>query len=210
MPKFIDRTGQVFGRLTVLHRAGTSAFKKVFWKCLCSCGKEVNVPAGALVTKNTKSCGCMLEDTRTKHGGTGKGSYNTWRAMIRRCNNPLDKDYPRYGGVGTAVCDRWLDYKSFVADMDEPVGDETLDRINVYGNYEPSNCRWAGVSTQNRNVRVRKNSKTGFVGVIARNNKYYASITVNKKKYQSTFFSTIQEAAEARKVLEQKYWGSGG
>jgi len=152
----------------------------------------------------------MLEDTRTKHGGTGKGSYNTWRAMIRRCNNPLDKDYPRYGGVGTAVCDRWLDYKSFVADMDEPVGDETLDRINVYGNYEPSNCRWAGVSTQNRNVRVRKNSKTGFVGVIARNNKYYASITVNKKKYQSTFFSTIQEAAEARKVLEQKYWGSGG
>lgn len=209
MPKFIDRTGQVFGRLTVLNRSGTSVSKKVLWKCLCECGKKIDVPSGCLVTKNTTSCGCRFKDVVTKHNGTGKSSYNTWRAMIRRCNNPLDKDYPRYGGVGVTVCEQWLDYKKFVADMGEPVGDETLDRINTYRNYEIANCRWAGVSMQNRNLRVRKNSKTGFVGVVLRNNKYYASITVKNKKYQSRLFATIQEAAIERKVLEKQHWGRG-
>lgn len=209
MPKFIDRTGQVFGRLTVICRSGTNASKKVLWKCLCECGKEVDVPSGCLVTKNTTSCGCKFKDIVTKHGGTGKSSYNTWRAMIRRCTNPADKDYPKYGGRGVSVCPAWMDYRNFAVDMGEPAGDETLDRINPYGNYELDNCRWAGVSEQNRNLRVRQNSKTGFVGVVMRNNKYYAAITVKNKKYQSRLFATIQEAADERKVLEQKHWGRG-
>jgi hypothetical protein len=206
--KLIDRTGQLFGRLSVVEQVGRNELKKVLWKCRCECGTEVIVVAGSLVTGNTTSCGCVLKETITKHGGTGKSSYNTWRAMIRRCTKLFDKDYSRYGGKGVTVCAQWLDYGNFAKDMGEPVGDETLDRIDVYGNYEPSNCRWAGVKTQNRNTRLRANSKTGFTGVIFKRGKFSAKITVGKKAYHSKICNSLEEAVAARKELERMHWGN--
>lgn len=205
--KFVDRSGQIFGKLTVLEQAGRNNLKKVLWRCKCECGNETVVVSGSLVTGNTTSCGCALKEAITKHGGTGKSSYNTWRAMIRRCTVKTDKDYPRYGGKGVSVCPEWLIYENFVADMGEPNGDETLDRIDVYGNYTKENCRWAGVKTQNRNVRVRANSKTGYVGVSMVGNKFMAKVTVGKKAYYSKLFPTVDEAAAARKELERIHWG---
>lgn len=205
MPKFIDRSGQRFGKLVVIEQAGRNNLKKVLWKCKCDCGNESIVVSGSLVTGNTTSCGC--DAGNLKHGGTGKGSYNTWRAMMRRCYNPKDKDYKRYGAVGVRVDPEWHSYENFVADMGEPNGDETLDRINPYGSYELSNCRWAGVQTQNRNTRVRANNKTGITGVIVNKGYIYAMITVKKKKYYSKACSTIEEAAAARKNLERLHWG---
>jgi hypothetical protein len=202
--KFIDRTSQRFGKLVVKEFAGRNNLKKVLWKCLCDCGKESIVVAGSLVTGNTTSCGC--DAGGYKHGGTGKGSYNSWRAMVRRCTNPKDKDYKRYGSKGVSVCERWMDYTNFVADMGEPSGDETLDRINPAGNYEPENTRWASPTVQARNIKVPKSSKTGLTGVLFHNNKYYACITVKRKKYYSKMCNTIEEAAAARKELEQLYW----
>ncbi len=207
MPKLIDRTGQRFGRLVALERNGANVLKKALWRCRCDCGTEVCVPSGSLVTGNTTSCGCWLQEQITKHGGTNKGSYNTWRAMLRRCNNPRDKDYPRYGGKGITVCEHWHEYINFAADMGEPNGDETLDRINTYGNYGPENCRWAGATTQNRNVRVRANSKTGVVGVVIRNNRYYGKVSVKSKGFYSKACHSIEEAATARKELERLHWG---
>jgi len=204
--KLVDRTGQRFGRLVVLEQAGRTVSKKVLWKCKCDCGNETQTDSGSLVTGNTESCGCILKEAITKHGGWKKSSYNTWRAMIRRCNNPKDKDYPKYGGKGVSVCPEWLDYATFAKDMGEPQGDETLDRIDVYGNYEPSNCRWAGLTQQARNVRVRANSETGVTGVVFYKNRYYAKITVKKKNYYSKVFNTIEEAAAARKELERIHW----
>jgi hypothetical protein len=131
MPKFIDRTGQRFGRLLVVGEMGRDRLKKVLWQCQCDCGKTTVVTSGCLVTGNTTSCGCYLQEKITKHGGWKNASYNTWRAMLRRCYKQQDKDYPRYGGVGVTVCARWHEYLNFVADMGEPVGDETLDRIDV-------------------------------------------------------------------------------
>ncbi len=128
--------------------------------------------------------------------------------MMRRCYKPQDKDYPKYGGKGVTVCVRWHEYTNFAADMGEPVGDETLDRVNTYGNYEPGNCRWAGVKTQNRNIRVRENSKTGFIGVSKTiHGTFMAKITVNKKSFYSKCFATIKAAAAARKELERLHWG---
>ena len=203
--KLVDRTGQKFGKLLVINQAGRNELKKVLWKCRCDCGNEISIVAGSLVTGNTTSCGCVIPNF--KHGGWKNASYNTWRAMIRRCTKPQDKDYKRYGGIGITVCDRWLSYVNFVADMGEPIGDETLDRINVYGNYEPSNCRWAGIKVQNRNVKIRANSKTGVIGVsITHTGKYMAKVTVGKKAYYSKCFNTIEEAIVARKELENKYW----
>jgi len=79
--------------------------------------------------------------------------------MKMRCNNPNDEHYPDYGARGIRVCDRWVnDFKAFVADMGERPEGLTLDRIDVDGNYEPSNCRWADYFTQNNNTRRNKQS----------------------------------------------------
>lgn len=208
MPKLIDRIGQRFGRLLVVEAAGRNKLKKVMWKCVCDCGAETIAVAGSLVTGNTTSCGCANREAITKHGGWKKASYNTWRAMMRRCYNPQDKDYPRYGGKGVTVQQSWHEYVNFAADMGEPSGDETLDRIDPYGNYSIANCRWAGVQTQNRNVRVRANSKTGVVGVSKTiHGTYMAKVTVKKKSFYSKCFKTIEEAAAARKELERIHWG---
>jgi hypothetical protein len=205
MPKRVDRVGHRYGKLTVLSWAGRNALKKVLWKCVCDCGGETVVVAGDLVTGNTQSCGCVVPNL--KHGGSGKSSYNTWRAMMRRCYKPQDKDYKRYGATGVRVCGRWHSYALFASDMGEPVGTQTLDRKDAYGDYTPENCRWADLPTQARNIRVSKTSKTGVTGVLFHNNRYYAALTAQKKKFYSKCFSTLAEAAEARKELERLHWG---
>lgn len=207
MPKFIDRTGQRFGRLLVLARAGTNSSRKVVWRCQCDCGSIAERTAGDLVTGNSVSCGCYLKERITKHGGWKRASYNTWRAMLRRCNNPNDKDYPRYGAVGVTVCAAWHDYATFAADMGEPVGAETLDRIDPYGNYEPKNCRWASLPSQARNTRLRADSRSGYTGVHQRGKRWLAEITVARKKYYAPLKATLEEAVAARKELERLHWG---
>jgi hypothetical protein len=207
MPKFIDRTGQRFGRLIALEHVGSNACQKVIWRCICDCGKETFLPSGDLSSGNTVSCGCYHKERITKHGGWKCASYNSWRAMLRRCNKPVDKDYKNYGALGVAVCPEWLDYRVFAADMGEPEGAQTLDRIDTYGDYTKANCRWASATLQARNKRKRT-SLSGVTGVIQTYyGKWMASVTVNKKKYYSPVFSTIEEAAAARKKLEMLHWG---
>ena len=209
MPNFIDRTGQKFGRLLVLEEAGRNRLKKVLWKCKCDCGNIAVFTSGSLVTGNTVSCGCYLKEKITKHGGWKKSSYNSWRAMMRRCYNPKDKDYPKYGNTGITVCPEWHDYLKFAADMGEPVGSQTLDRINPYGNYEPLNCRWADLPVQARNIRMPTKNKSGYIGVTeVYEGRWMAKITKGKKAFYSKVFSNIEDAVAARKELERIHWGS--
>lgn len=126
---------------------------------------------------------------------------------MRRCYVETDKDYPRWGGAGVSVCDRWHDYAMFAADVGEPVGNETFDRIDTSGNYTPENCRWATPTVQARNIRVPRKSKTGITGVLFHNGYYYANITANGKKYYSKVCSNVEDAAAARKELERLHWG---
>lgn len=207
MPKFIDRTGQVFGRLQIISRSGTDQNKKVLWECLCICGKKVVVTSGSLVTGNTTSCGCFLKEKITKHGGSQKSSYNTWRAMMRRCYNPKDKDFYKYGAVGITVYDQWHNYSVFAKEVGEPIGNQTLDRINPYGNYTPENCRWASITTQNRNLRMSKRNKSGVRGVLKIGKSWYAQITANKKVFRSKALPSIECAMSARQELERLHWG---
>jgi len=202
--KLVDRTGQRFGKLIVVEQSGRNALKKVLWKCRCDCGNEIDVVAGSLITGNTKSCGCVIPNF--KHGGYKNASYNSWRAMVRRCTNPKDKDYKRYGAKGISVYPAWMDYATFRDAMGEPVGTETLDRIDPAGNYEPNNVRWASPTVQARNVKIRKTTKSGHTGVHFRQGKWYAEITVKKNKYYSKACVSIEEAVAARKELERTHW----
>lgn len=159
MAKFMDLTAKRFGRLTVISRIS----KTRKWECICDCGNAVIVFSANLMRANTRSCGCLRRETMAashfKHGhnmarkDARTSTYSIWAAMIQRCKNPNHHAWDLYGGRGIIVCERWLDFRNFLADMGvRPIG-LTLDRIDPSGNYEPGNCRWATWREQRLNQR---------------------------------------------------------
>lgn len=158
LPKrVIDLAGRTFGKLTVLEFAGSQ--NGSLWKCLCECGSETIKQARVL--PKLKSCGCeqtkAMHAARKKHGARRdpvlRKLYAAWQGMHARCRNPMNKAFKYYGGRGIAVCARWSEFSTFLADMGMRPEGMTLDRINPNGNYEPSNCKWASWSEQRHNRR---------------------------------------------------------
>jgi len=126
-------------------------------KFLCYCGNIKEIPLRNVLSKNTKSCGCLRKENKYnfKHGLKKHRLYNTYTGMIRRCHSKDDNNYKDYGGRGITVCDRWKDIKTFVSDMSSSHKNGlTLDRIDNDGNYCKENCRWATPKQQTRNKRV--------------------------------------------------------
>jgi len=105
----------------------------------------------------SKSCGCLRSETikkmRTTHGACATKEYKTWCSMKARCSNENAVAYRDYGGRGISVCERWHTFANFVEDMGERPEGCSIDRIDVNGNYEPDNCRWATIKQQSRNKR---------------------------------------------------------
>jgi len=157
----VDLTGFKFERLTVVKQVesmpcGKNNEKKSAFLCLCDCRAMLVVLGNSLVKGNTKSCGCLRDDllkARSQSKVSGKKSYRAWQSMLNRCRNPKVNGYCNYGGRGISVCDRWKIYTNFIEDMGEPLDGQSIDRINVDGNYEPANCRWASGYIQSRNKR---------------------------------------------------------
>lgn len=161
MPKLIDLTDRVFERLTVLSRAPSKG-RRTAWNCVCKCGNSKVSCSQELLTGDCGSCGCLQRDRTSAasktHGLSHKcREYNSWQNMLRRCKTSTHPDYPCYGGRGISVCERWdspAGFINFLSDMGRSPGrGYSVDRLNVNGNYEPGNVRWATQKQQMQNVR---------------------------------------------------------
>ena len=171
--------GTRFGKLTVIGRApdwvspnNPKAKHKLMYYCKCDCGNTTIVMATHLASGHTISCGCVnraihrqrMIDMHFVHGFANHPLYSIYDNMISRCYNSKNSQYYTYGARGITVCKEWYDPEnprsletfrefynwSIINGYKEGL---TLDRINVNGNYEPSNCRWTNLQTQANNKR---------------------------------------------------------
>jgi hypothetical protein len=167
MPIQLELTDQRFGKLLAIKKS----FKKsglIYWECLCDCGKTHFVRSSLLVNGKVKSCGCLkFEANKGKyyartHNQSNSKLYTKWKEMKGRCLNEKDKGYKNYGRRGITVCNDWLEFENFYNDMNTSYQEHcringtwktTLDRIDVDGNYNKDNCRWADWKGQANNRR---------------------------------------------------------
>lgn len=169
---FIDLTGRKYNFLTVISFKGRIK-KRSLWNCICDCGNTHIVEAYNLKTGQVKSCGCysspkakssFYRPNRRTHGLSNHILYSIWNAMQARCRNKNNIAYERYGGRGISLCNKWKKFIGFYEDMHESYENGlTLERIDVNGNYEPNNCRWATYKEQANNTR--KNRVVTYMGI---------------------------------------------
>ena len=168
-----DLTNRKFGRLTVLglhHKQqkykpnGKPNGHRIYYECLCDCGQTCIVLADHLVRHKIMSCGCLQKERakllNTKHGLRNTRLFRIWAGMVSRCTNPNHKKYGLWGGRGILLCKEWReDFVNFYNwSMNNGYKDNlSIDRIDVNGNYEPNNCRWATAKQQARNARTNVN-----------------------------------------------------
>lgn len=158
--RFIDLTGRRFGRLTVVAYQGSRKTNHL-WECLCDCGKTKTIQ-GTNLGRGSTSCGCLQKEITAAnnfvHGLRNSPEYKSWCNMKDRCSNPKNEFFHCYGGRGVAVCPEWIDsFEAFYQDMGPRPGLKySIDRIQVDGNYELGNCRWATPIEQASNTRKNR------------------------------------------------------
>lgn len=209
--------GNTFGRLTVTGfshwaKIGNGKANHAHWLCNCSCGNTC-IKMGEYLNEGS-SCGCWksekVSEARTTHGMTGSPTYRSWLKMKERCylSSYVEQEY--YQDKGVTVCDRWLNsFENFLEDMGERPEGTSLDRVNVNGNYEPSNCRWADntIQSYNREDINRKNA-SGRTGVILnKNGSYKAQIGYYKTNIVLSYGTDFNTACALRREAELKYYG---
>ncbi len=164
----VDLSGRKIGFLTVLRRSHSSSQGR-WWVCQCTCGKEIERPAKALLRHERNgdrvSCGCHSYDNlihETKHGLSKHPLHSVWRGIRDRCRNPHNAAWKWYGGKGIKVCSRWDDFQLFYNDI-SPMWKPglTIDRIDPSKDYCPDNCRCITQREQTRNTT--RNIKIGGV-----------------------------------------------
>ena len=145
-------------RLTVIEELEKKQGNRRFL-CKCNCGNEIETGSSHLLRGNTKSCGCLRKEQlhHITHGMSNTPLYAVWNSMKGRCANPNDHAYENYGARGIKVCGEWSsDFRKF---YDWAIGNGyqkgmTIERNDVNGHYEPSNCSWIPKSKQSENRRT--------------------------------------------------------
>lgn len=181
MAKKVDLTGQQFGRLTVVARSRQDKRGRWTWMCQCSCGQAKVVASIDLRQGNTKSCGCIHKERMSNltrvHGLSAHPLYNTWKMMLRRCNDAKNPAFPDYGGRGISVCPAWSDPITGLIRFSEDMGSRpspkhSIERKDNDLGYSPENCTWATPQEQSANRRychlIEHNGRTQTLTAWAR------------------------------------------
>lgn len=148
--------GCKFNKLTILGIAKNGDYNRSRYICKCDCGKEAINYCTVIVRGVVKSCGCYRKENRIiKHGKSKTKLYQVWNGIIARCENPHSNRYEYYGGRGIKICKEWR--SDFVTFHDWSMANGykeglSIDRINLNGDYEPNNCRWATNKMQANNT----------------------------------------------------------
>ena len=156
---FLDLSNYKTDTMQVLCKSGNTSKGKINWLCKCFCGNEYVRTGSHIIANRGKHCGCLLSknisEGHTSHKMTGTKEFRAWCSMKSRCLSKTNKNYDSYCGRGIKVHESWLNsFDNFFKDLGlAPSINHSLDRINVNGNYEPSNCRWATAKEQCANKR---------------------------------------------------------
>ncbi len=179
MPSKLNiRAGDRFGYYTVIAEAERSSGGRRRFSCKCDCGNIRTVTLSNLRSSPTRSCGCrarkLMKKLKTKHGKRNTRIYEVWCSMKKRCLNPNKRSYRWYGAKGVSVCEEWMDFQPFYdwAMANGYQDDLTIERKDVKGNYEPTNCIFIPIRRQNDNKTnsryVSYNGETKTIGEWAR------------------------------------------
>lgn len=196
----MDLTGMIYGRLKVLYRypadyiTPSTGKHTSRWFCLCECGNTSIVSSSQLRSGKTQSCGCLQRErsaqAHTTHGGRYDRLHMMWANMKNRCFNPKYAEYKDYGGRGISVCEDWHTYEAFrdwALNMgyqsDAVRGKQTLDRIDIDGDYCPENCRlvdmYAQANNKQNTIKVKYHDQTLTLGELSQK----VGITYNRLYY---------------------------
>lgn len=207
-----DISGGRFGKLTVLKRDGRNENGKILWLCRCDCGQYKHFTKEYLKTSRNPNCGCEISErviAATKHGMSYSKLYYKWSSMKSRCLNKNNDEYANYGARGIKVCDEWADaekgFENFAKwafsvgwSENEDECPQSIDRIDVNGNYEPSNCRFVTQKEQMNNTR--KNIKIAYKGKTMTAKQWSEELGIN----YSTVWRRISEGLPVEKVFSKE------
>ena len=134
------KQGDRYGRLSIVQEVERRNGRRYFL-CHCDCGNERIIPLGTMRQGKATSCGCYAQEAKSTHNETKTRLYGIWKTMKQRCYYEKHINFKDYGGRGISVCNEWLDYEPFRdwALINGYNGNLTVERLNVNGNYEPSN-----------------------------------------------------------------------
>lgn len=223
MGKLIDITGKRYGRLQVIEYIGQDSKRNSLWKCLCDCGNYIVVPKSNLIKGNTKSCGCLGKENLKQIGKNNK-KYNQYDLTgeygigYTFTNEPFYFDLEDYELIKNYCWHKSKANYIITDDKNKSIiflhklvmhTENEVDHIDRNkSNARKNNLRECTHSENMRNVGIKRNNSSGYIGVTydKSKNKWVSNITVNKKHINKCF-NTKEEAIKYRLYLEKEYFG---